>query len=244
MKVPPLCVGLTLLLATFATLSLTTGCADYKRDSEARDPNVRRARERRAASDYVGALGFYEKALEKRPGMARIHWEMASLYDQYVTNELRAVYHYERYLELDPEADRRQLVEELIAAAKLSYAASLPARPSEAVQEIARLRKEVERLSSLLAESRVATVKAQSSAAGDGRPASSSGAAPSPSLRPAPPIVTSLEEYVVKPGDTLSRIASKVYNDSRKWDIIYEANRSTLSRPESVRVGQVLMIPR
>lgn len=240
-------------------ITLAGGCSDLNKGAEDRDPNIKHARERRAVGDYEGAIESYQKALDKRPGLARIHWELASVYDQYLTNDVRAIYHYERYLELDPKADRRKLVEDLIGAARMSFAASLPARPSEAVQEIARLKTELEALRGMLADAQdekarlnaaLQTARSPapagvSSSATNATSGASSMATPAPAApRPAPPQTAALEMYVVRPGDTLGKIASRVYGDSSKWNVIFDANRNTLSKPESVRVGQELVIPR
>jgi nucleoid-associated protein YgaU len=218
-----------------------------------RDPNVKRARERRAVGDYVGALEWYQRALDKKPGLARVHWDMAQIYDQHLTNELRAIYHYERYLELDPKAERRQLVEQSIGLAKLSYAVSLPDRPSEAVQEIARLRREIDSLRALLTEARdeLARLSAPPSTAGAAGGQASATVSPAvasqviaESLKPAPPQPTRFDTYIVQPGDTMSKIAKKMYNDANKWDVIFQANKASLKRPQDIKVGQTLMIPR
>ncbi len=50
-------------------------------------------------------------------------------------------------------------------------------------------------------------------------------------------------EYIVEPGDTLSRIAQKFYGDSSLASTIYNANRSILADEDSLRVGQKLMLP-
>ncbi|MCB1069261.1 MAG: LysM peptidoglycan-binding domain-containing protein [Verrucomicrobia bacterium] len=57
------------------------------------------------------------------------------------------------------------------------------------------------------------------------------------------PAQPSEQIYVVQAGDTLSRIATRVYNNPALWERIYEANRETLRSPESIRVGQTLRIP-
>ena len=49
--------------------------------------------------------------------------------------------------------------------------------------------------------------------------------------------------YRVKPNDTLSTIAAKVYEDPNRWKLLYHANRKTLDEPGMLRVGQVLIIP-
>lgn len=49
--------------------------------------------------------------------------------------------------------------------------------------------------------------------------------------------------YVVQSGDTLWKIAKKKYGRSSKWRKIYEANKSTMSDPNKLRVGQVIVLP-
>ena len=49
-------------------------------------------------------------------------------------------------------------------------------------------------------------------------------------------------DYVVQSGDTLERIARKVFNDTRKWHEIYEWNRDQLPDPGRLHVGQTLKI--
>jgi len=238
------------ILLAAAAGSMLVSCDSISKSAEDRDPIIKRARDRRAVGDFTGALEFYEKALQKRPGAAFVHWEMAAIYDQHMTNDIRAIYHYERFIELDPKAERRPYAEQLLGAAKLSYAASLPVRPNEAVQEIARLRKELDLLRNLLTEEREKAAELKtppSTASASATPAggvSDSARAMAEKLVPAPAKTVTLDTYVVQPGDTLSRIATKMYGDANKWDVIFEANKNILKRPESVRVGQTLVIPR
>jgi len=49
-------------------------------------------------------------------------------------------------------------------------------------------------------------------------------------------------EYEVQSGDTLERIARKIFNDGRRWRDIYEWNRDQLSDPGRLRLGQTLRI--
>jgi len=48
---------------------------------------------------------------------------------------------------------------------------------------------------------------------------------------------------VVRPGDTLSTIASRVYGSASRWRLIFEANRDKLRDPDFVRVGMRLRLP-
>ncbi len=49
--------------------------------------------------------------------------------------------------------------------------------------------------------------------------------------------------YVVKPGDTLSRIAAQFYGSSRAFNRIFAANRDKLSNPDEIVPGLELVIP-
>ena len=50
--------------------------------------------------------------------------------------------------------------------------------------------------------------------------------------------------YTVRTGDTLSSIARRVLNAPDRWNEIHRLNRRTLSHPDDLRVGQVLVLPR
>lgn len=48
--------------------------------------------------------------------------------------------------------------------------------------------------------------------------------------------------YIVKKGDTLFHIAKTAYGDGKKWTLIASANPGLT--PQSLKVGQALMIPK
>ena len=49
--------------------------------------------------------------------------------------------------------------------------------------------------------------------------------------------------YTVRAGDTLSKIAARFYHNPGRWTWIYAANRSKISNPNSIYVGEKLTIP-
>jgi len=49
--------------------------------------------------------------------------------------------------------------------------------------------------------------------------------------------------YTVQPGDTLSGISVKVYNTSRHYQKIYEANKDSIEDPNTLQVGLKLNMP-
>ena len=50
--------------------------------------------------------------------------------------------------------------------------------------------------------------------------------------------------YVVKPGDSLSEIASDLLGSGRRWREIYEMNRDVIKDPDNVVAGTRLKIAR
>lgn len=69
-------------------------------------------------------------------------------------------------------------------------------------------------------------------AAGDVKPA------PAPESKP-----VAMQEYTVQKGDSLAKIARRVYGEERMADMIFQANRDVLTDPAKIRVGQKLKIP-
>jgi NitT/TauT family transport system substrate-binding protein len=72
--------------------------------------------------------------------------------------------------------------------------------------------------------------------------------APAAAQKPAVPKVASTvkpaaEEYIIKQGDTLSKLAERFYNSMNKWQKIYEANRDSVKNPNYIFVGQKIVIP-
>jgi nucleoid-associated protein YgaU len=51
------------------------------------------------------------------------------------------------------------------------------------------------------------------------------------------------QEYTVKAGDTLSKLAERFYNSMSKWERIYQANKDSVKNPHYIYIGQKLMIP-
>jgi nucleoid-associated protein YgaU len=51
------------------------------------------------------------------------------------------------------------------------------------------------------------------------------------------------EYYVIKSGDTLSKIAGQYYGDAGKYQLIFEANREVIKNPDLIFPGQKIRIP-
>jgi nucleoid-associated protein YgaU len=73
-------------------------------------------------------------------------------------------------------------------------------------------------------------------------------------ITPTPPAIVETEppkienadrptKYVVKKGDSLWKIAGKVYHNPLKWPKIFRANKDKVKHPNRIYPGQVLTIP-
>lgn len=61
--------------------------------------------------------------------------------------------------------------------------------------------------------------------------------------RPTPSAPTTATTYTVQKGDTLEKIAKKVYGDTKRWPKIYKANREAIKNPNKLYPGQRLTVP-
>lgn len=59
----------------------------------------------------------------------------------------------------------------------------------------------------------------------------------------APTPTATQRTYTVVAGDSLSKIAERVYGHADQWPRIFDANRATIHDPDLIRPGQVLVIP-
>lgn len=52
-----------------------------------------------------------------------------------------------------------------------------------------------------------------------------------------------MQSYTVVKGDSLSKIAKRVYGKASLWRQIYEANRDHIKDPDLIYPGQILRLP-
>src|SRR5205809_100007 len=121
-----------------------SGCSQLGESSreEEKDPNYLTGKNRVAALDHQGAIDSFEKAVADNPHSAAAHLELGLIHQQYLaTNWARAIYHFEKYLELRPKANNADLIRQNIDYCKLALAREVPYTPNNDL-----VRKEIERL--------------------------------------------------------------------------------------------------
>ena len=74
---------------------------------------------------YLGLISVRRESPES-------HLEVGYIYLQTLKDPIRAIYHFDRYLELKPESERTVQVKQLINTAKLEFLGQLPTKPFQA----------------------------------------------------------------------------------------------------------------
>lgn len=138
------------VLLTSAGLLLAVGCerADNQMlSSEVDEPNYRQGQQLVKQGRSQEALSAYLKVIAKRGESApESHLEAGLLYLEEVKDPLAAIYHFRKYLELQPNSRQAGYVRGRIDVAKREFARTLPAQPLENQAERLDMFDQVDRL--------------------------------------------------------------------------------------------------
>lgn len=207
------------------------------------------------------ALSAFLRVIDARRDAPESHLEAGYIYLRTMRDPVRAIYHFERYLQFKPQSPQAAQVRQLVETAQKEFARQLPAQPYEGeldridlMELVKSLKQENDSLKRELvaAESRVSQLE---NVLGQARrmpqpttSAASSPVQPVPSARPAaansPPDPENVPRtYTVQSGDTLTGISRRFYGTPSRWMDIYQANRDRLASESALRVGQEIRIP-
>jgi tetratricopeptide (TPR) repeat protein len=119
--------------AALLALALAGGCDrpdTLTFTAETSEPHFERAAQMVRQGRTQEALSAYLKVIAKRGDEApESHLEAAAIYKQHIKDYLAAIYHFRKYLELQPNSRQAELVKQQIEACKREFARSLPAHP-------------------------------------------------------------------------------------------------------------------
>ena len=241
-----------------------SGCAPTggSQLSEEKEPHFVLGKGRVNAMDYQGAIEAFEQSLEANPHSAAAHFELGWLYDEKAADPAAAIFHYQQYLKLNPNADNAEVIKQRIYRCKQQLAADvlpLPSTPA-AQQQLEKLSEQNRQLQDEVGKwrayyaSQLAAAKTNSPPPTDYGPLpptanptpGSTGAKWFPPRRPGPTRTTppspkptaAPHTHMVVAGETAVAITRKF---GVKLSALQAANPGVnLSR---IRVGQVLRIP-
>src|SRR5262245_18998421 len=95
------CHALAVLLTAGLARCLPSGSSDLDEEKES---HFQTGKSCLNSMDYKGAIDAFEKSLKVNPDSASAHFELACLFDQKESDPASAIYHYQEYLKLRPNA--------------------------------------------------------------------------------------------------------------------------------------------
>lgn len=130
--------------------------------AETDDANYRRGQQLVRQGRKQEALAAYLKVIEQRGESApESHLDAGLIYMNDIKDYIAAIYHFRKFLELQPNAVQAQNVRGLVDSAKREFARTLPGSPLEnqaprlgMIDEVERLQREVEQLRAELTAAR------------------------------------------------------------------------------------------
>ena len=91
------------------------GCAPGQGQADdEKEPHFVLGQSKVNAMDYQGAVDAFEESLEANPRSAAAHFELGWLYEEKVPDPAAAIYHYQQYLKLEPNAENADLINQRI----------------------------------------------------------------------------------------------------------------------------------
>ena len=190
-----------------------------------------------ASGDFLDAISLYEEALDGSTGSAEIHYRLALLYDDKMSDPLSALHHFKRYLTVAPGGPRAKEVKDFMKRDELALMTTLSGDSLVGRAEAARLRNENLALRKQASEHSEQLRNASSAA--EKKAQTARGQKPSPT----PKHTSVARSHVVQPGDTLFSLSRLYYNSPHRWKDILEANSGSIDDPEKLKLGQTLKIP-
>ncbi|MFP4157892.1 MAG: LysM peptidoglycan-binding domain-containing protein [Opitutales bacterium] len=214
------------------------------------------------------ALSAFLRVIDARRVAPESHLEAGYIYLQTMKDPIRAIYHFDRYLQFKPQSPQAEQVEQLIETAEKEFARQLPATPYQGEldridlmdlvktlkqendslkRDLVAAERRVEQLEQLVRQARGAPPQEDSGVSEESARTAAEARSPRTSpeeARQADPDPASVpRSYTVQSGDTLSTISSRFYGTPSRWIDIYQANRDRLSSENALRVGQEIRIP-
>lgn len=249
------------LIASTAALLIFSACAPSGVEvvGETDEKQYQLAKEYQKAGRTEEALSAFIRVIDARRDAPESHFEAGYIYLNSMKDPIKAIYHFDRYIQFKPQSPQATQVRQLIETAQKEFARQLPAQPYQGEldridlmdlvkslklendslkRELVTAQKRVQQLESIVSGARrvpTAVSAQRAPAVPQAQDSIVPPVAPDPSSVP--------RSYTVQSGDSLSAISRKVYGTPTRWIDIYQANRDRMASENALRVGQELRIP-
>lgn len=240
-----------------------SGClpSDQNQSEEEKEPHFVLGKSRINSMDFQGAVQAFEESLETNPHSAAAHFELGWLYDEKEADPAAAIYHYQQYLKLSPNAGNAEVIRQRIESCKQQLAADvlpLPSTPA-AQKQINQLIEQNQQLQDEVNKWH-AYYTSQMAGKSPASPVSDSGVTPAPVNPVSTPLTSNPSSPAGRAGDrasahsTATRAAAHTHKVAAGETAVRIAHRYGVSldallaanpglEPRRMRVGQTLNIP-
>ena len=241
-KVPYRFRPLLLLLGFF----LSVGCSEFDEVSDEENSSAfQKGKSYLKVGKNEDALDEFLSITRRMVRCPKSHLEVGRLYLTLKSRKdpVAAIYHFRRYLFLEPSSREAPKVKQLIVTAEKEIIRNLPGKPYAGYLDGLTLQEENLKLKREVADlkARIGLPLSEPLPPGQIRSLRSPSPAQPETTMPKP--ATAPKNYVVQKGDSLYAISRKFYGDSSHIDRIYQANRDVMRSKNSLQVGQALKIP-
>jgi LysM repeat protein len=202
-------ISLSFLTAAF--LAAANGCSpggDSSQTDEEKEPHFVLGNSRCNEMDWSGAIEAFEESLEVNPHSAEAHYRLAQLFDTKEPDPAAAIYHYQEYLKLEPDAKNRDVIAQRIDSCKQQLATDvlqLPSAPAvqkqldSLVDQNRQLQAEVDKLTAQLRDWNAYYLSEQAAQKAAGNAVSTAPPAQSPQVSPTPDDISSQPQSQPQP---------------------------------------------
>lgn len=118
-------------LAILCSGLILSGClpSGHSQLDEEKESHFLAGKSRVSSMDFKGAIESFSKAVEVNPRSGAAHLELGWLYDQKESDPAAAIYHYNKYLRLRPNADNADTIRTRVLACKQELARTVSLGP-------------------------------------------------------------------------------------------------------------------
>ena len=122
---------ISLVCFVAVALAAGSGCSggDDGQLDEEKEPHYVLGNSRYNEQDWPGAIEAFEESLEVNPHSAAAHYRLGMIFDNESPDPAAAIYHYQQYLKLQPDASNRDLINQRIHSCKVLLATDVCGLP-------------------------------------------------------------------------------------------------------------------
>ena len=231
---------------------LCLGCSSDDRVlmDETDERLYKRAKEFQIQERYEDALINYLSLIAIRRESPESHLEAGYIYLNVLKDPIRSIYYFDRYLELKPESSHSMQVRQLIETAKKVFISQIPTKPFQSntdrvdlLEIIQKQQKELETLKKKYNQALLMIKTLQRQVGLKSSTVTSSPVLGANVLNSEIDPNSVPRTYIIKAGDSLSKISEQFYGTESRFIDILQANSDRISNERSLQIGLEIIIP-